>query len=220
MTTAEIAALTTAQISHGLSTSQIAALTTGQIGALRTAQIASLTTGQIVALTTAEISALTTVQTTSLTIPQRLALTTAQIPYVIFEQRRRVEASTGSQVSSLSVPAVQQITPADSTNPTLNTKVTLRQKVGDLVQAMASFDAQATASGVAAAGIPSLPNQSAAGNLAVASKVSGIVDALKPFDANGNPVARPGNTTAPNGQLGLTRLHHPADSGFLATPGK
>ena len=72
MTIAQTKALTTAQISQGLSTSQIAAITTADFAVLTTSQLAALTTTQV-------RQGLTADQLVALTVTQVKALTTAQV---------------------------------------------------------------------------------------------------------------------------------------------
>jgi hypothetical protein len=204
--TAQIAALSTAQINQGMTTNQLAALTTAQIVALGTAQIAAISTADITALTTAELAAMTTNQTLhGLTTAQIHAMTTTQIVALTFEQRRPA-ALTAEQVSASS----KQV-------KAVATASTLREKVGGLVQAMASYDAQAGTTTGSTSTIPPV-SVGSAGSLAVATNVSTIVDVLKRFDANGNPIAQPGITSAPNSTLNLTGVNT-ASNGFLATPG-
>ena len=62
-----------------------------------------------------------------------------------------------------------------------------------------------------------MPNAGAAGYLAVAGKVDGIVDILKQFDANGNPTTRASQIGTQTELLKHAGLNNAGGSGFLAT---
>jgi hypothetical protein len=204
MRTAQIAALTTAQISLGLSTDQLSSLTTAEIVALTTSQIASITTTQIQSLTTAELAAMTTNQTLhGLTSAQIHALTTTQFVAINFEQHRRAEALTSHEVAALSTPAPVA-------------KTSLRQRVGTLVNAMASFDSESVSATPVASKIAAELRPETA-TLAIASSVSNIVEELKRFDINGNPLAKPGEAAASDKRISMTGMH---ETGYLAIPPK
>jgi hypothetical protein len=98
LTTAHVAALTTAQVAGGLTTGQIAALTVKQVKVLSTAQIAQgLTTAQVAAITTADIAVLSTAQVAAFTTAQLAqGWTTSQIVALSGEQ---TAALTTAQVS-------------------------------------------------------------------------------------------------------------------------
>ena len=90
LSTGSMAALSTAQISLGLTATQIAAMETRDIAALSTAQVQQgLTTAQVVALTTAQVQALTTAQI-------RLGLSPAQVAAM---ETRDIAALTTAQIS-------------------------------------------------------------------------------------------------------------------------
>jgi hypothetical protein len=61
-----------------------------------------------------------------------------------------------------------------------------------------------------------MPDAGAAGYLAVAGKVDGIVDVLKQFDANGNPTARASQIGTQTELLKHAGLSNADGSGFLA----
>ena len=122
LTTAQVAALTTAQVAQGLTTEQVSALTTAQVAqglttrqvaALTTAQISQgLTTDQIVALTTRDIAALTTTQVNQgLNTDQIQALTTTQIRQGLTTVQISQALST-DQVVALTEPQVISLTNA------------------------------------------------------------------------------------------------------------
>jgi hypothetical protein len=98
----------------------------------------------------------------------------------------------------------------------------LRTKVGGLVQAIGVFnESQSTsANTLTMPGVNSPPVAiSTSGTLSAAANVGGIVDALKQFDPNGNPVVVTG---AAQSVLAVTsptvpNLLNPANTGILAT---
>jgi len=139
-----------------------------------------------------------------LTSAQIHALTTTQFVALTFEQRRHAEALTSGEVAAISTPAA-------------SAKTTLRQRVGSLVNAMAVFDSESPSATTATSKLQTMPHHGAGGTLAIASSVTSIVDELRRFDANGNPIARPGETAASEKRLSITGSH---DTGYLATPPK
>ena len=106
LNTADVAALTTDQVAN-LTTGDIAVLKTSQIAALNTADVAVLTTAQVVALSTASVAALNTADVAALTTTQVVALTTAGVVALTTTQLSQVlttdqiVALTTSQVSVL-----------------------------------------------------------------------------------------------------------------------
>jgi len=171
-----LASLTTAEVRYGLGTAQIVTLSTADIVALTTAQIAAMSTAQIDAMTTAQLAAMTTNQTLhGLTAAQIHSLTTAQFVVMTFEQARKAALPASVQTVR---------------------KATLREKVGGLVQAMAAFDAQTAARVGAGSHASNLPSRAADGNLAIATRLVSMVDAMRQFDANGNVAGRSGEAFA------------------------
>ena len=103
-------------------------------------------------------------------------------------------------------------TPAETT---ATAPADLRSKVVDLVQAMAGFDGSPAASSVAPA--LTVPGASTAGSTGSLAAVGGIVDVLKQFNANGQPV---GGAAAIGGVAvqspNAPTLVDPATTGMLA----
>jgi len=158
-----------------------------------------VTTADIAAMTLTQLGAWTAAGTSH-------ALTSAQIGAITFHEIRRLPALTSDQVTS-------------GTEKVSN-EATLRERVNSLVQAISSFESEATTiKATAGMHIPSA-GASEGGALAVTSNVGNIVDAMKRFDANGNLIERPGDVASTNEKLSLTNLHVDGHNGFLGTPRK
>jgi trimeric autotransporter adhesin len=118
-----VAALTTAQVAQGLTTTQVAALTTAQIVALGTAQVQALTTAQInQGLTTQQVAAIQTTDLVALKTSQIVAITTAQIRALGTQQ---VASLTTTQVRALTSTQMAAFTTAQITHLNLSTPLAL-----------------------------------------------------------------------------------------------
>jgi hypothetical protein len=79
----------------------------------------------------------------------------------------------------------------------------MRSQVGSLVDAMAAFGSGGSASAGAASGEVLAPNQKVTIHaVATGPAMTGMVDAMKQFDANGQPVLS--GTSATSGQVATT----------------
>jgi hypothetical protein len=97
----------------------------------------------------------------------------------------------------------------------------LRGRVSNLAQAIGSFSDTSGAAGDYVA----LPFTDETGMATVAASpgaltLGGMVDAMKQFDANGNPTVNPGATVAAATSLSLPGMKDPIQQGVLASGGK
>jgi hypothetical protein len=158
-----------------------------------------MSTAQVSAMSTAQLAAMTTNQTLhGLTSAQIRVLTTAQFVAMTFDERR-AEALRADQF------AVRNIK--------------LANKVGDLVQAMASFNAQAPSSAYLTQKIPAVTNDAGASG-GLASKLGGMVDALRQFDAIGGTQLRTGLASAMEGSSRFASSPGAITSGYIGTSNK
>jgi len=154
-------------------------------------------------MTTTELAAMTTNQThNGLTSADIHALTTTQFVALHFDERRPIGGLSSSDLAA--------------TQSASEKAVSLRQRVGTLVNAMAAFDAESTASTSTATKSLEMPDMQNSPAVAIGSNVSSMVDEMRRFDA-GNALAKPGEKAATERQLAISATH---DSGYLVVPPK
>jgi hypothetical protein len=214
LTTSQIASLSTEQISV-LTTADIVTLTTSQVAALNTAQFASLTTADIRSLTTEQIAALTTNEVAhGLTSTQVAALTTSQ---VIALSTTQVSVLGSAQTIALVPTEIAALTSKGGSGQALTAQVK------ELVQVMTNFVKDESA-GSGTSNPNRLPNESGSLTVSpVSTSLGDLVNTLKMFDANGNPIANAAGLNqgvVTTTTLTLPGLHGHNDLGILTTGGK
>jgi len=194
----QLAALTTAQISQGLTTAQIAALPTAELQGLGTAQIDAFTTAQIaLGLSTQMIAALSTAEIAALHPQQIAALNTAQVSLGL--STAQIRALTPAEIAAIGTAEIGALTTAQLA--VLTTRQLAAMTTLQTLQGLTStqINSLTTAQFVHLTFEQSRPlvALSVTGKPTLERKVSSLVQAMATFEFQGSGSAPAGSSTLP-----------------------